>query len=94
MSKESEETQPEDWRLYAQPITNAIPYFYRWKINQIKLMRADLQTLYEKYGIAEAKILMVEVDEEIARLCAQLAESIHRKQGLRKKYEGEKKTVP
>ena len=93
MSKESEETKPEDWRLYQQPITSAIPYFYRWKINQLKLMAQDLIVLRDKLGINWAGQLLNEVQAEGERLCRQLTESINRKRQQREKYETKKETV-
>lgn len=87
------DTEPEDWRLYKQPITSAIPYFYRWKINQIKLMLADIEVLVDKHDVAEAVSLYTEVKMEANRLCKQLADSIMNKAKLRDMYEQKKKTV-
>jgi hypothetical protein len=93
MSEKPEEELVGDWQLYKTPITNAIPYFYRWKINQIKLMLADVQTLKDKYDIQWASELYFELQMEANRLCGQLAQSIQRKKKLREKYETKKETV-
>jgi hypothetical protein len=93
LSEKPEEELVGDWQLYKTPITSAIPYFYRWKINQLKLMLADITTLEEKYEVMWAKVLRINVQAEAERLCQQLAESIEHKRLLREKYEQKKKTV-
>lgn len=58
------------------PITANIPYFYRWKILQIKLMLSDLQYLYEKHKIKRAKELYTVVSNEAQILFRKLIEHI------------------
>lgn len=93
MSEKPEEELVGDWQLYKTPITNAIPYFYRWKINQIKLLLADIYTLGDKYDIDGWDELYGQVQAEAERLCLRLAKSIEHKRKLREKYEQKNKTV-
>lgn len=58
------------------PITSAIPYYFRWKIMQLKLMLKDLQELEEKHEIRTAATLYKVVQDEANLLMAQLAEII------------------
>jgi hypothetical protein len=71
------------------PITANVPNFFRWKILQVKLMLADLDTLSEKYSITAAENLKHIIEEEAEQLCKKLADMIiekqRRRQGLVKK---------
>lgn len=58
------------------PITSTIPYFYRWKINQIKLMLTDLNQLYKTHNIKAALVLYVAVQAEAEELFAKLTADI------------------
>lgn len=55
------------------PITASIPYFFRWKIYNAKLLLNDLQYLVEKHEIPEAMELYNVVRGEISNLCFKLA---------------------
>jgi len=60
------------------PITASIPYFYRWKILQLKLLLTDLKYLYEKHRIESAIYLYDAVRMEADKLCDQLREEMIR----------------
>ena len=66
------------------PITANVPNFFRWKILQLKLMLADLDTLSEKYSITAAENLKHIVEEEAEQLCNELADKIIEKQQWRR----------
>ena len=61
------------------PITANIPYFFRWKINQLKLMLNDLLYLAEKHKIKEATELYYIVQKEAEELFKKLGEHIKSK---------------
>lgn len=61
------------------PITATIPYFYRWKINQIKLMLSDLDYLAEKHEIEAAHYLYKTVVREAELLFEKLQLEIETK---------------
>jgi len=65
--------------LQKMPITATIPYNYRWRILQAKLILSDLKELCEKYAIMEACQLYETVREEIARMLVKLREEIESK---------------
>jgi len=58
------------------PITSAIPYYFRWKIMQLKLMLKDLQELEEKHEIPNAPVLYKLVQDEANTLMAELFKHI------------------
>lgn len=72
------------WGIQKLPITSAIPYYFRWKINQIKLMLQDLEFLKIRYGI-RTDDLMETVKKEALELCIVLNELIKLKQEARKR---------
>ena len=61
------------------PITANIPYFYRWKILQIKLMLSDLKDLEKRHEIAHAASLYKIVQEEAEHLFIKISEHIQAK---------------
>lgn len=72
------------WSQQRLPITANIPYYYRWKISQIKLMLNDLQYLCEKHGVTEACKLYTIVGLEADELFKKISEHIEKK----KEWEG------
>jgi len=71
--------------MLKQPITANIPYLYRWKLLQIKLMLQDLQQLQDKHGIENAQHLITLVKKEAADLIDQLWQHIAEKRTIRNK---------
>lgn len=67
------------------PITAAIPYFYRWKINQLKLLLNDIQYLAEKHHIKGAILLRSVATLEAEALCDALTAEILRTRTERQK---------
>jgi len=63
-------------------VTACIPYHYRWKINECKLMLLDLKFLDEKLGVYAAKALYDIVQKETEDIFAKMHDDI---QYLRKK---------
>lgn len=78
---------------FFQPITSAIPYFYRWKLSQAKLLLNDLAYLQDKHDIAWAGILYARVAKEVDRMCARMAALIQNAREKREKYEQEEEAV-
>lgn len=72
---------------YRTPITASIPYFFRWKINQAKLMLSDIETLRTKYKLVNADELHEIIKQETEILFKQLAVLIKQKQTWREKSE-------
>ena len=78
-------TLPKEWEALPfvsqqrLPITANIPYFFRWKILQIKLMLNDLKELADKHDIAHASSLYEVVKEEAEHLFIKLSEHIKTK---------------
>lgn len=67
------------------PITANIPYFYRWKILNIKLLLNDLKELEKKHEIAHASSLYKIVQEEAEHLFIKISEHIKNKQEWQEK---------
>jgi len=65
------------------PITPAIPYFFRWKIMQLKLMLKDLKELEEKHEILNAEVLYGWIRQETEHLMLKIAEHIKETQEKR-----------
>ena len=61
------------------PITANIPYFYRWKVLQIKLMLNDLKELASKHKITYANVLYNTVRMEAEELFKKIEEHIKAK---------------
>ena len=62
--------------LQRLPLTRNIPYNYRWRILNIKLMLNDLKELDKKHGIQSAHTLYITVQKEAEELCLKLASDI------------------
>lgn len=60
------------------PITAALPYFYRWKINNLKLMLNDLKDLIDKHEIVWANDLYRLIAIETEDMCKVLCEEVQR----------------
>jgi len=71
------------------PITRNIPYFFRWKILQIKLLLNDVQYLIDKHNIDETRSLYVLLQGEAGDLCDDLFELIAKKRKWRRGLEQE-----
>jgi len=65
-----------DYTIQRLPLTAAIPYNFRWRILNLKLMLRDLQELADKHGIYNAGILYDTVCKECEELCAKLVSDI------------------
>ena len=68
------------------PITSSIPYFFRWRILQCKLMLADIDTLIGKYDVPRAKLLKELVLLEVNDLCDRLYEAAAGRRERREQY--------
>jgi len=77
--KEGQEERTYPYTIQNLPITVTIPYNFRWRVLQAKLMLADLKELCEKYGIVEACSLYETVRTEIGILMKKLKEEIEAK---------------
>lgn len=66
-------------------ITTAIPYHWRWQVNQIKLMLIDLKYLQEKCEIVEAGALYEIVKDEAEQLFYKMRQEIAAKVKQREK---------
>jgi len=75
------------------PITAAIPYFYRWKVLQLRLMLRDLKLLKEHYNLYNAGILFDKVANDAEEMLARLAKEIEETKRVRAKYAQEEETV-
>jgi len=75
--------------MLKQPITANIPYLYRWKILQIKLMLQDLRQLQDKHGIDGIQPLITIVKKEAEDLVYQLWQHIAADRLTRNKYKQE-----
>jgi len=84
----SEEEFPEyPQRFYMRlPITAAVPYFYRWKVLQLRLMLRDLKLLADQYGLHNAGILYDKVANDAEEMLAQLAKEIDETKRMRARY--------
>ena len=78
---------------FFQPITSAIPFFYRWKIMQAKLLLNDLKYLNEKHQIQAAADLYFTIQGEIERLLDKIDMLIQDKRLRRKFYEQKEEAV-
>jgi len=76
------------------PITAAIPYFYRWKVLQLRLMLRDLKLLQEHYNIYNAGVLYDKVCNDAEEMLAQLAKEIDETRRVRAKYVEKEAPVP
>jgi len=65
------------------PVTASTPYFFRWKINQLKLMLNDLKDLRDKHQVESASQLYDLLMEEADMLCEQLFAIIDEKRKWR-----------
>jgi len=75
------------------PITANIPYFFRWKLMQLKLLLTDLAYLADKYHIENARELFYLVTMEAEDLCSKLVDLIDSKRRVQQSYEEESETV-
>jgi len=57
-------------------LTAAIPYNFRWRVLNLKLMLRDLRELADKHGIYNAGVLYDTVCREAEELCAKLTSDI------------------
>jgi len=57
-------------------VTACIPYHYRWKINECKLMLLDLKFMHEKLGIKNALILYQIVEAEVEDIFEKMYQDI------------------
>jgi len=57
------------------PLTSCIPYFYRWKILNLKLMLNDLLEIHKKHGVYTMALYNV-VKKELSLLCDILSKEI------------------
>jgi len=80
-----EQPYPEYTPMRELPITAAIPYIFRWKILQAKLLLADLEYLYKKHQISTALPLFNAVCKETDEMCAALLYDITDRQYKRNK---------
>jgi len=79
-----------DYTIQRLPLTAAIPYNFRWRILNLKLMLRDLQELADKHGIYNAGILYDTVCKETEELCAKLTSDIletRKRRAVYAKYE-------
>jgi len=76
---------PEYTPLREMPITASIPYLYRWKILNLKLMLNDLQYLADKHGIYSAGIMIDLVCKEAEEMIAAITTDINEKRAWREK---------
>lgn len=76
--------------MQRQPISPAIPYNFRWRINEIKLMLSDLLELYKKYQVNTALILYETVKQEAEDLMLQLNQHILQIREKRKEWKDDK----
>jgi dTDP-4-amino-4,6-dideoxygalactose transaminase len=74
--------QDQYYTVQTQPITVAIPYNYRWRVLQAKLMLSDLEELCKKHNIPEACELYETVKTEIALLLKKLKSLIESKREM------------
>jgi len=65
-------------------ITASVPYLYRWKVLQLKLMLNDLSSLYKQYSIKSAFALEQILLQEAEDLFKKMTETV---QAKRKKIE-------
>ena len=86
MSVEPPEALP-PFSMQRLPITYAIPYNFRWRINEMKLMMNDLQELTKKHEIRYAQDLYATVQNQCEALFKELNDKILAKQAWRKKLE-------
>ena len=84
MSEESK-LYPEYTPLREMPITASIPYIFRWKILNAKLLLADIETLAYKYKLENATLLYTEIKKEVDELCLKILADIKSKQEMREK---------
>jgi len=68
-------------------ITRNITYRMRWKINQMKLMLQDIETLTEKFGIAHGlqPLILRECEEYLQSLERAILDERIRRDQLKKK---------
>ena len=76
---------PEYTPMREMPITASIPYLYRWKILNLKLMINDIAYLYKEHKISTALPLYHAAIKEAEDLCAQLLFEITNRQHEREK---------
>lgn len=79
-------TYPEYTPMREMPITASIPYLFRWKILNAKLLIADLETLAIKHKIAGAQDLILTVAIETNEMCKRINMDILERRKERKKY--------
>lgn len=79
MSKEETFTWLPHQSQHNLPLTPAIPYYFRWKILNLKLLLADLRTLADKYNIENAEELYYTVMRETELECERIMNVINQK---------------
>jgi len=67
-----EQPYPEYTPMREMPITASIPYIFRWKILNLKLMLNDIEYLYKTHKISTALPLYNAVCKEADEMCAAL----------------------
>jgi len=80
-----EQPYPEYTPMRELPITAAIPYLFRWKILNLKLLLNDIEYLYKTHCIQAAFPLYNAVCKEAEDLCAALLYDITDRQHKREK---------
>lgn len=65
------------------PLTPCIPYNFRWRISELKLLLNDLKYLFEKHDIEHAMELYKCVQAELEELCVKLRDFIVAKRNWR-----------
>jgi len=68
------------------PITAAVPYFYRWKVLQLRLMLRDLKLLKEQYNLYNAGVLYDKICNDAEEMLARLAKEIDETKRMRARY--------
>ena len=89
MSEFAEEYDKQPYgSVMREMITPAIPYLFRWKIMQAKLLLRDLIELYEKHGIISAKYTIDAVKQQIEELCQKITSDILEKESIMQRLGG------
>jgi len=65
------------------PLSGAILYHFRWRLNNMKLMLADAKELRDKYKLEWAAALYTAIEHEAKELCKTMLEIIHEKIAIR-----------
>jgi len=66
-------------------ITSAIPYHWRWQINNLKLMLGDLKDLHKKHEVVGAEALYTSLQDEAELLVSRMIELVDEQQRQREK---------